>query len=273
MKYIINRQAKFSAIRRYWLSEWDEKKNQLHFGAYSSLGGCGNSYTLIVSIEGDLEPYGMVENLSIVKKTIVKEIINPLNNFYLNQVWPEFQETLPTTENLARIIWKRLQPHLPLFKIQLFESADIWAEYQGFNMEALLTIKTYFCASHRLFLPGLSQEENYQIYGKCAHPNGHGHNYHLEVSVIGQIHPRTGQIVDLQALSNIIEKYVVDVFDHTYLNLDIPYFSKVVPTVENIAVYICQLLRDPFLNLGVELDRVKLMETPKNSCEIYCRNI
>ena len=139
-------------------------------------------------------------------------------------------------------------------------------------MEAYLTLSTHFSAAHRLAHPDLSFEENSEIYGKCARPNGHGHNYHLEVTVKGEIEPRTGMIVDLVALQKVIDDYVVEPFDHTFLNKDIPHFSKVVPTAENIAVYIRDLLQEPVKNLGAQLHKIKLIESPNNSCEVYCTN-
>jgi 6-pyruvoyltetrahydropterin/6-carboxytetrahydropterin synthase len=213
----------------------------------------------------------MVQNLSEVKRVIKEEVTSQLHYNYLNEIWPEFQQILPTTENVARVIWQRLSPYLPLVNIQLFETPEFWADYQGNGMEASLTLKTHFSAAHRLALPELSYEENCEIYGKCARPNGHGHNYHLEVSVVGEIDPTTGMIVDLMAFQKVIDDLVVEPFDHTFLNKDIPYFAKVVPTAENIALHIAQLLQQPLADLGVELDKVKLIESPNNSCEIFCR--
>jgi 6-pyruvoyltetrahydropterin/6-carboxytetrahydropterin synthase len=213
----------------------------------------------------------MVENLSTVKQVIKREVSGQLDYSYLNDVWPEFSETLPTTENIARVIWQRLSPHLPLVNIQLFEHPELWAEYQGNHMEATLTVKTHFSAAHRLALPELTLEQNSEIYGKCARVNGHGHNYHLEVTVFGEIDPRTGMIVDLGDLQKVIDDLVVEPFDHTFLNKDIPYFAEVVPTAENIALHIAQLLQEPIRAIGAELDRVKLIESPNNSAEIYCR--
>jgi 6-pyruvoyltetrahydropterin/6-carboxytetrahydropterin synthase len=273
MRCIINRRAQFSASHRYWLPELDNAENQRLFGACSHFPGHGHNYVLYVSLEGELDQYGMVENLSTVKRVIKEEVTSQLNYAYLNEIWQEFQETLPTTENIARVIWQRLAPHLPLVNIQLFEHPELWVDYQGKNMEATLTLKTHFSAAHRLALPELSLEENTEIYGKCARTNGHGHNYHLEVSVTGEMDSRTGMIVDLEALQKVIDDYVVEPFDHTFLNKDIPYFAKVVPTAENIAVHIAQLLQQPIKDLGVELDKVKLIESPNNSCEIYCRNL
>lgn len=271
MNCIIHRRAQFSASHRYWLPEWDKAENQRYFGACSRFPGHGHNYVLYVSLAGELDEYGMVQNLSRVKQIIKKEVTSQLNYAYLNDVWSEFQQTLPTTENIARVIWQRLAPYLPLVNIQLFEHPELCADYRGNNMEAFLTVKTHFSAAHRLALPHLSYEENSEIYGKCARPNGHGHNYHLEVTVAGKIDPRTGMLVDLGALQKEIDDYVVEPFDHTFLNKDIPYFAEVVPTAENIALYIAQLLQEPIRKLGAELDKVKLIESPNNSCEIYCR--
>jgi 6-pyruvoyltetrahydropterin/6-carboxytetrahydropterin synthase len=212
----------------------------------------------------------MVLNLSNVKHVIKQEVTSQLDFSYLNDVWAEFQQTLPTTENIARVIWQRLAPHLPLVRVQLFENPELWADYMGNGMEAYLSVSTHFSAAHRLAHPNLSDQDNFEIYGKCARPNGHGHNYHLEVTVKGEIDPRTGMIVDLGALNQVIEDYVVEPFDHTFLNKDISYFSEVVPTAENIALHISNLLRSPIQKLGANLYKVKLIESPNNSCEIYC---
>ena len=270
MQCIVNRRAQFSASHRYWLPELSETENQQQFGLCSRFPGHGHNYILFVSLLGELDEYGMVLNLSDVKHVIRREVTSQLDFSYLNDVWQEFQQTLPTTENIARVIWQKLAPHLPLVKIQLFEHPQLWAEYQGNGMEAYLTISTHFSAAHRLAHPDLNQEENTEIYGKCARPNGHGHNYHLEVTVKGEIHPRTGMIVDLSALNQVIEDLVTEPLDHTFLNKDIAYFAKVVPTAENIAVYISNILQQPVRELGAELHKVKLIESPNNSCEIYC---
>lgn len=270
MKCIINRRAQFSASHRYWLPELSDAENVTQFGACTRFPGHGHNYVLYVSMVGELDEYGMVLNLSDVKHVIAQEVTNQLDFSYLNQVWEEFQHTLPTTENIARIIWQRLASHLPLVRIQLFEHPDLWADYYGNSMEAYLTISTHFSAAHRLARPDLSFEENCEIYGKCARPNGHGHNYHLEVTIKGNIDPRTGMIADLVAFQKVVDEYVVEPFDHTFLNKDIPYFAQVVPTAENIAVHIRDLLQTPIREIGAQLHKVKLIESPNNSCEVYC---
>jgi 6-pyruvoyltetrahydropterin/6-carboxytetrahydropterin synthase len=268
MKCIINRRAQFSASHRYWLPELSEAENQAQFGLCAQTYGHGHNYVLYISLYGDIDEYGMVLNLSDVKHVIKKEVTGQLDYSFLNDVWPEFRETLPTTENIARIIWQRLAPHFPLVRIQLFEHPELFAEYLGKDMEAALTIGTHFSAAHRLALDSLTLEQNSEIYGKCARPNGHGHNYHLEVTVTGEIDPRTGMIVDLVKLHQLVDEYAVDPLDHTFLNKDIPHFAKVVPTAENIAVYIGHLLDKPIQELGAKLHKLKLIESPNNSCEL-----
>ena len=270
MQCIINRRAQFSASHRYWLPELSPEDNARRFGPCAQAPGHGHNYVLFVSMVGELDQYGMVLNLSDVKQVIKREVTSQLDFAHLNDVWPEFQQTLPTTEWMARVLWQRLSPHLPVVKIQLFEHPELWAEYTGNGMEAYLTISTHFSAAHRLALPTLSYEENVEIYGKCARPHGHGHNYHLEVTVKGEIDDRTGMLADLGDIQQAIEDHVVEPFDHTFLNKDIPYFATVVPTAENIAVHIRDLLRDPIRAAGATLHKVKLIESPNNSAEVYC---
>lgn len=269
MKCIINRRAQFSASHRYWLPELSEAENFQRFGQCARSPGHGHNYVLYVSMAGDLDEYGMVLNLSDVKQIIKREVTSQLDFSFLNDAWADFQQTLPTTENIARVIWQRLAPHLPIVNIQLFEHPELWADYQGHNMEAHLTISTHFSAAHRLALPTLTLEQNSEIYGKCARVNGHGHNYHLEVTIKGDMDDRTGMIADLVEFQKLVDELVVEPLDHTFLNKDIPYFVEVVPTAENIAVYIRDRLQTPIRTIGAQLHKVKLIESPNNSCEVY----
>lgn len=149
MQCIINRRAQFSASHRYWLSELSETENLEKFGACAKFPGHGHNYVLFVSMIGELDEYGMVLNLSDVKHVIKKEVTSQLDYSFLNDAWSEFQETLPTSENIARVIWQKLAPHLPLVKVQLFEHPELWAEYMGNGMEAYLSVSTHFSAAHR----------------------------------------------------------------------------------------------------------------------------
>jgi len=138
-------------------------------------------------------------------------------------------------------------------------------------MMVYLTRRYRFCAGHRLHSEALSAEENRRVYGKCNNPNGHGHNYLLEVSVAGAIDPDTGMVFDLTALDGIVAERVLEKFDHKNLNLDTENFRTHVPTTENLCLEIFRLLREPLEEAGVarglQLDRVRLEETSLNSFE------
>ena len=271
---VITRRACFSASHRYWLPELSEQLNIDRFGACSRAPGHGHNYELIVAMAGVLDGDGMVLNLSDVKHAIREQVTAPLDFSHLNGVWPAFdvdrpEGALPTTEWLLHTIWGRLAPHLPLRSLRLYEQPTLWADYLGNAMEAFLTIRRHFAAAHRLARPELSQAENEAIYGKCARPHGHGHNYLLDVTVRGTIEPRTGMVCDLAALERAVEELVVEPFDHTFLNKDVPFFAECVPTAENIALHIADRLQGPIAASGAQLHRVRLQESPNNAAEVY----
>lgn len=125
-----------------------------------------------------------------------------------------------------------------------------------------LTRRASFSAAHRLHSPELSEAENQQIFGKCNNPNGHGHNYILEVTVRGQIDPRTGMVMNLTDLKAAIEEAIIKTMDHKHLNYDVPVFEEINPTAENIAV-VCWKLLEKQLLAGL-LFEIKLHETENN---------
>jgi 6-pyruvoyltetrahydropterin/6-carboxytetrahydropterin synthase len=131
--------------------------------------------------------------------------------------------------------------------------------------EVIVTRRLRFNAAHRIHNPALSDAENTALFGKCNHPNWHGHNYVLEVSVTGPIDPVSGYVVDLGALRDLVEREVVDVMDHRNLNLDVPFLAGVNPTSENIVVAIWQVL-SPRIAPG-RLAKLRLYETENNYVE------
>ncbi len=122
----------------------------------------------------------------------------------------------------------------------------------------LLTRKADFSAAHYYWNEAWSPEENERAFGKCANRNGHGHNYMLEVTVEGDVDPVSGFVVDLKALKDIIEREVVQVYDHRHLNLEVPEFKDAVPTTENIAIAIWKRLEGKIA--GAKLHRVRVYE-------------
>ena len=125
--------------------------------------------------------------------------------------------------------------------------------------------REHFNAAHRLFNPEWDDAANEKTFGKCALPNYHGHNYELEVNVTGETDPKTGYVIDLKDLSNLIKREVHSRFDHKNLNLDTQEFKNLNPTAENIAVVIYNLLR-PHIDKKFDL-QIRLYETPRNFVE------
>ena len=127
-----------------------------------------------------------------------------------------------------------------------------------------LTRRATFSASHFYWNDAWSAEENHRVFGRCANRNGHGHNYTLEVTVAGKPDPVTGFVVDLKWLKDVMEREVVDAFDHRHLNLEVPEFAKAVPTTENIAIAAWHRLAR-VLGAGgtAQLTRVRVFETPE----------
>jgi 6-pyruvoyltetrahydropterin/6-carboxytetrahydropterin synthase len=130
-----------------------------------------------------------------------------------------------------------------------------------------LTRRTEFSASHYYHNPEFTPEENQRIFGKCNNPNGHGHNYTLEVTVKGDVDRRSGFVVDLKELKEIMNREVVDALDHRHLNMEVPEFKTQIPTSENLAIAIWQRL-EPKLRVA-RLHRVRLYETPDLFVDFY----
>ena len=125
-----------------------------------------------------------------------------------------------------------------------------------------------FAASHRLHAPRLSDAENREIFGKCNNPNGHGHNYGVEVTVVGEPDPVTGMLVDLAALDRVLDSEVMARFDHKHLNLDTPDFADLNPTSENVTIAIWNHLKGQ-IPAPARLYRVVVKETDRNYFEYY----
>jgi len=130
-----------------------------------------------------------------------------------------------------------------------------------------LTRKAEFSASHYYHNPDLSPEENQRLFGKCNNLNGHGHNYTLEVTVEGEVDAKTGFVLDLKQLKEVLNREVLDVFDHRHLNKEVPEFATQLPTTENIAIAIWRRL-DPKLE-GAKMHRVRVYETPDLFVDYY----
>jgi 6-pyruvoyltetrahydropterin/6-carboxytetrahydropterin synthase len=125
--------------------------------------------------------------------------------------------------------------------------------------------REHFNAAHRLYNQSWTDAENTDVFGKCSLPNYHGHNYELEVKVVGVVDEKTGYVMDMKKLSDLVQAQVLERFDHKNLNLDTDEFKTLNPTAENIAIVIHNLLR-PHIDASMEL-MIRLYETPRNFVE------
>ncbi len=130
-----------------------------------------------------------------------------------------------------------------------------------------LTRKAEFSASHYYHSDAFSAEENQRIFGKCNNPNGHGHNYPLEVTVKGNVDAKSGFVVDLKELKAILEREVLSAMDHRFLNKEVPEFATKIPTTENVAIAIWDRLAGKLDH--AKLHRVRVYETPDLFVDYY----
>lgn len=131
-----------------------------------------------------------------------------------------------------------------------------------------ITRKEHFNAAHKLFNPQWDEAKNNEVFGKCANKNWHGHNYELYVTVKGRINPDTGFVVNLKDLSDLIREDVVEVLDHKNLNVDVKNMP-VMPSTENVAVFIWKALQQKVNVMGATLHAIKLYETDNNYVEYF----
>ncbi|HBX63254.1 MULTISPECIES: 6-pyruvoyl trahydropterin synthase family protein [Empedobacter] len=132
-------------------------------------------------------------------------------------------------------------------------------------MKVTVNRKAHFNAAHRLFNKNWSDEQNFEVFGKCSYPNYHGHNYEIIVAVKGEVDPETGFVMNLDELRKIIAIEVEDYLDHKNLNVDIEEFKTINPTAENIVILIWNKIR---AKLATDLElKVTLYETPRNFVE------
>lgn len=264
----LSRKMYFSAVHSYRIDEWTEEQNRMVFGPCSNPHGHGHDYTLEVMVKGKLDrASGIVVNITEIDKVVKELVQKELDGKFLNKENDYFKENIPTTENITNFLWDSLEgkfDNCHLHKIRLRENDFLYSERVDSSM-VQLTRRYHFCTAHRLHSELLSNEENLEIFGKCNNPNGHGHNYYLEVTVSGDPGPITGMVANITEIDKIVDQEILKKFDHKHLNLDTEEFKDLNPTSENVAVVIWDLLS---LKLP-KLFRIGLYETEKNYFEYY----
>ncbi len=132
-----------------------------------------------------------------------------------------------------------------------------------------ITRRESFNAAHKLARTDWSEDRNAEVFGKCANPNWHGHNYQLYVTVKGEVNPETGFLVDLKSLKAIIREYVIEKIDHRNINLDVDFMKGQLASTENLAIAIWKELAGPIQQEGAQLHSIKIYETENNFVEYF----
>ncbi|MBQ28146.1 MAG: 6-pyruvoyl tetrahydropterin synthase [Nitrospiraceae bacterium] len=269
----LTKRVEFCASHRYYQPHWSDEQNLITFGHAYKLHGHGHNYLLEVSVGGPVNAVtGMVLNMYDLKH-ILEIVLSEFDHKDLDRDTPYFTTTIATPENLALVLSKRIASHLQwayLERVRLFEDEDLYVDYPNNNGRQMntvfLTRRYHFSAAHRLHTDRLSPEKNKEIFGKCNNPNGHGHNYTIEITICGQPHQDTGTIYNLPHLDQVVNDTIVKRFDHQHINYD-PAFRDTTTTGENLLVLMWDLLSK---EIPVEtLYKVGLIETRDNYFEYY----
>ena len=227
----------------------------------------GHNYVLTATIAGSIDPATdfLVDFRDL--DGLLKEVTIPLDHRRLDVEYQALAGREASAEALAVTLFGELFarvaaaiPRATLAGVRLAENDTLWADAGG-GADVELTRAYGFSAAHRLADPGKSEEENRRIYGKCANPQPHGHDYRFDVTVRGPLDPRLSTVTDLGALDAAVEELVVAPFDHRYLNVEVEPFATVLPTAERIAERIWQLLAPRVPKLA----RVVVYETPRSA--------
>jgi 6-pyruvoyltetrahydropterin/6-carboxytetrahydropterin synthase len=263
----------FEASHFYRLPHLSDEENAHLFGKASRHHG--HNYQVEVAYR--LTPQTPLAALETLAHATRQRIDAQFDHRCINLEHPAFQAQLPTTENLAVYLWRDLREGLnaPIEEVSVHESETLASAYageqatdsEGVSRPVVTMTRLYiFSAAHRLYNPQLSDEENRAIYGKCANPYGHGHDYKLEITVRGVPDPITGMVMNLTELDTLVQAEVLRHLDHKYLNEETPPFDHIPPTSENLVAFIVERLT-PHLQGNARLYRVRLWETPRSYFE------
>jgi 6-pyruvoyltetrahydropterin/6-carboxytetrahydropterin synthase len=231
------------------------------YAGFPSLTGLGPYLSLDLTLSGPLDPVsGYLINIRQIDAT-VRDIAIP-------KISRAFHDALPPAGLVGRL-GQMLDAWPPLALHELHLHLSPFLTYSARPLErpmVRLSQKFEFSATHRLHNPQISAEENRRIFGKCNNPHGHGHNYEVQVTLRGEP-DASGLLIDIPHFEKLVASTVIDRFDHRNLNIELPEFRELIPTVENIASTIYRLLQPAFASQRAKLASVTVWETPKTWCE------
>ena len=232
------------------------------YAGYPSLTGFGVFLACRVTLTGGLDPASNY----LVNIKEVDEVVRG----YLDDVEQRVRSGQSTPAELVSFLhamfYERWRERFDCVTLLLSPFLSLSARHSEVPM-LRLSQKFEFAATHRLHNPALGDAENRATYGKCNNPHGHGHNYELQVTLAGDPDRVNGVLAELPAVERIVGSAVIDRFDHKNLNVEVPEFADLIPSVENIARVIYKLLQPRLADAGVRLAAVTVWETPKTWCE------
>jgi len=284
VRICLTKRFEFSASHRYWNPAWSEEENRRVFGKCVSPYGHGHNYLLEVTVTGPVNSEtGMILNVTELKN-LVNRVLEEFDHRFLNEETPYFKNIQPTTENLCKVLYQKIEKRLPssisLYRLKLYETDDLYVEYYGEGKEGIeeqgkggrgssgvrLTRRYRFSAAHRLWAPHLSSAQNFRIFGKCGREKGHGHDYILEATIDASPSQNTGMGVPYNSLDSLIQK-VLQELDHKRLDVEVPFFQTHNPTGEYIIDYLFQRIKKALPSISkasgskIVLRRILLWET------------
>jgi 6-pyruvoyltetrahydropterin/6-carboxytetrahydropterin synthase len=233
------------------------------YAGFPALVGYGPCLTLRVTLAGPLDPQSSyLVNIKQIDATVRRVAIPFVADCVAGA--PPLTPALLTAR-----LYQMLQawPPLELAELRLGLSPFLAYCVRAPEISMVrLSQKFEFSATHRLHNPRLSEADNQNLFGKCNNPHGHGHNYELQVTLAGEP-DENGVVVQIPELERIVGSTVIDRFDHKNLNVELPEFRELIPSVENIAMTAFRLLKPKFAGTRATLASVTVWETPKTWCE------
>ena len=239
------------------------------YSGWPPMRGLGRFYELAVRCVGEADPVtGYFLNITHIDAAVRDHLLPHLEAVLADPAAAtDCGAGVPMGELMRQMIALLREPlhnttDRLTFQLTPFHSLEI----RSSDMSHVILRQRYdFSAAHRLHVPELSDEENRRTFGKCNNPSGHGHNYKVEVCVSAAI-GRDGRVVMVEDLDAVVDRAVIQPLDHKHLNLDVPRFAQVNPSVENIAAAIFDMLGPAVRAMGVELEEVSVWETEKTVC-------
>ena len=237
------------------------------FAAWPPMRGLGRYYEIHIRCQGEADPVtGYFINIKHIDKAFRQHGLPYLESLVTEEATASSRLAMGP---IMRQLLDRLQPALDesVTQVRLNLTPYFSLELRSHDMEHLLMRQQYeFSAAHRLHVPDLSDEENRAVFGKCNNPSGHGHNYRVEVVARVPMGP-DGRVLQCEQMDAVVDEVVIEKLDHKHLNVDVPEFAQMNPSVENIAKVIYRLLSSPVSDrLGAELEEISVWETGKTVC-------